>query len=349
MAIVKVGTYRNPPEDITDYEAIVSHLEAYTRQLGSQAMILTEWTNDTTQPKIAMGSYISHGGVLYVVDTEDYVLPALSSDGTYYLRVAASGDTLALSWISNLTGYAWNAIANGLYHADESQVLPYQVVKNGALVEKYKMLNSWQNDDFAVVNYLGRYHGRELHVTGAISGATVDTGKVTCTSIDSYKSSINIISGGLYPDYSGISYGDVELTYPTTTGSFTTTVSNTTYQEVKSIKLIEDVFTAMDPESEYHILGVRLVITNKGSSGANNAQYRIKINGVVAYESPMERGGVVYNIDLSCNEHDIITIECRSSNAGSVVVYENYYLRFNRDTTKSERLIEYAKRTFGIF
>ena len=173
MAIVKVGTYRNPPVDITDYEAIVAHLEAYTRQIGNQGMILTEWANDTTQPKIAMGSYISHGGVLYVVEDEDYGLPALSSDGTYYLRVAASGDTLAITYTTNIADYSWNAVYGGLYHADESQVLPYHVVKSGALIEKYKMLNPWQNDDFAVVNYLGRYHGRELHVTGAISGASL--------------------------------------------------------------------------------------------------------------------------------------------------------------------------------
>ena len=176
MAIVKVGTYRNPPEDITDYEAIVSHLEAYTRQVGNQGMILTEWTNTTNAPKIAMGSYISHGGVLYVVEDEDYALPALSSDGTYYIRVAVSGETLAVSYTTNIADYAWNAQYNSLYHPDESQVLPYQVAKNASAIEKYKMLNPWQVDDFAVVDYLGRYHGRELHVTGAISGASVNTG-----------------------------------------------------------------------------------------------------------------------------------------------------------------------------
>ena len=33
---------------------------------------------------------------MYVVEDEDYLLPALSSDGTYYIRVAVSGETLAL-------------------------------------------------------------------------------------------------------------------------------------------------------------------------------------------------------------------------------------------------------------
>lgn len=195
MAITKVGTYRNPPEDITDYEAIVAHLNAYTRQIGNQGMILTEWTNTSGTPAIAMGSYISHGGVLYVVDSEEAVaLPV--SDGTYYLMVAASGDTLALSWISSLSGYAWNAIANGLYHADESQVLPYQVVKNGALIEKYKMLNPWQNNNFTVVNYLGRY--RELYVSGdasiggAISADNFESKSVLGVSLDS------LVKSGFY-------------------------------------------------------------------------------------------------------------------------------------------------------
>lgn len=188
MAITKVGTYRNPPVDITDYEAIVAHLEAYTRQIGNQGMILTEWTNDTTQPKIAMGSYISHGGVLYVVEDEDYGLPALSSDGTYYLRVSASGDTLALDYITDLTGYVWNAIYNGLYHSDGKQVLPYQVVRvsSGASIIKRKVINlaaapyKLFSVDYLGVTNMGNMAvegnatiGGTLGVTGAISGAEI--------------------------------------------------------------------------------------------------------------------------------------------------------------------------------
>lgn len=215
MAIVKVGTYRNPPEDITDYEAIVAHLEAYTRQIGNQGMILTEWTNTTTAPKIAMGSYISHGGVLYVVEDEDYALPALSVDGTYYIRVAVSGATLVITYTTNIADYSWNAVYGGLYHADESQVLPYQVVKNASAIEKYKMINPWQNNDFAVVNYLGRYYCRELHVTGAISGASVDTGfganevfKTSTQSIEAYATSSDVTS-----QLSPMDIGEVRYVY----------------------------------------------------------------------------------------------------------------------------------------
>lgn len=185
MAITKVGTYRNPPEDITDYEAIVAHLEAYTRQIGNQGMILTEWTNNTTQPKIAMGSYISHGGVLYVVEDEDYGLPALSSDGTYYLRVAASGDTLAITYTTNIADYSWNAVYGGLYHPDESQVLPYQVVKSGALVEKWKITNLMQGSGFNIVNYLGESSRQSVDVTIAeiAVGALIPTRKTGSSGI----------------------------------------------------------------------------------------------------------------------------------------------------------------------
>lgn len=165
MAIVKVGTYRNPPEDITDYEAIVSHLNAYTRQLGSQAMILTEWTNTSGTPAIALGSYISHGGVLYVVESEEAVeLPV--ADGTYYLKVAASGDTLALSWVSDISGYVWNAVYNGLLHADGSQILPYMLIKTGTSLEKWRITNLMQGGGFSRVRY-----------DGAIKATSVDTGQ----------------------------------------------------------------------------------------------------------------------------------------------------------------------------
>lgn len=157
MAITKVGTYTNPPEDIDDYTAIVDHLNAFLKQVGSNAMILTEWINTTTTPAIALGSYISHGGVLFVVDTEDYAITAPVADGTYYLKVEASGDTLLLSWASSITGYAWNAIYNGLYHSDESQILPYQLVVSGTVTvfTKYRITNLMQNGGYNKVDYLG--------------------------------------------------------------------------------------------------------------------------------------------------------------------------------------------------
>jgi hypothetical protein len=170
MAITKMGTYRNPPEDITDYEAMVEKLDAYARTIGGQGMILTEWTNANEWPKLAMGSYIFHGGASYIVDTEDYTIGE-PSDGTYYLRVMASGETLTVSWISSLDNYTWNPIYNGLYHPDQSQILPYQLVVSGATKEKWKITNLAQGSGFIRANWQGR-----IVSDAAINVSHVNTG-----------------------------------------------------------------------------------------------------------------------------------------------------------------------------
>lgn len=178
MAIVKVGTYRNPPEDITDYEAIVAHLSAFTRQIAENPMILTEWINATTLPKIALGSYISHGGVLYIIDTEDYEVAAPVADGIYYLRLVASGETLAVDFVSDISGYVWNPIYNGMYNSGY-QILPYQIAVAGASIKKYKIIGGlWYTDKFTAVDYLGNvYVGNNLSVAGVVTCASVDTGQ----------------------------------------------------------------------------------------------------------------------------------------------------------------------------
>jgi len=154
MAITKVGAMTDPPGD-GDYAILQAKLDAYAKQIGNQGMILTQWTNTIAVPKIAMGSYITHGGTLFVVDTEDFAVSAPAGDGTYYLKVAASGDTLAVSWVASLSGYTWNAIYNGLYHSDESQILPYQLVKAGATLTKRKITNLMQGAGFVTVDWTG--------------------------------------------------------------------------------------------------------------------------------------------------------------------------------------------------
>ena len=179
MAITKVGAMTDPPV-AGDYAILQAKLDAYAKQIGNQGMILTQWTNTTNAPKIAMGSYISHGGTLFVVDTEDFAVPAPAGDGTYYLKVAASGATLAVSWVSSLAGYTWNAIYNGLYHSDESQILPYQLVKAGALRSKRKITNLMQGSGFVTVDWTGAmrsvYFNQGVKTTDSPTFATINTG-----------------------------------------------------------------------------------------------------------------------------------------------------------------------------
>lgn len=174
MAITKVGAMTDPPV-AGDYAILQAKLDAYAKQIGNQGMILTEWTNTTTAPKIAMGSYITHGGTLFIVDTEDYAVPAPAGDGTYYLKVSVSGDTLALAWIASLAGYTWNAIYNGLYHSDESQILPYQLVKAGAVLTKRKITNLMQGSGFVTVDWTGAMIGQTLSVASINATDVVTT------------------------------------------------------------------------------------------------------------------------------------------------------------------------------
>ena len=184
MAITKVGAMTDPPV-AGDYAILQAKLDAYAKQVGNQGMILTEWTNTTTVPKIAMGSYITHGGTLFIVDTEDFAVTEPAGDGTYYLKVSVSGDTLGLSWVASTAGYAWNSIYNGLYHADESQILPYQLVKAGASVEKWKITNLMQGGGFSRVRYDGVLRCESLAVTSINTGSgamTFDQGVKTTDS-----------------------------------------------------------------------------------------------------------------------------------------------------------------------
>ena len=155
MSISKVAQFVTPPETVGDYDAQNAHIAGFTRQLAGPSMALTEWENSTTIPALALGTYLSHGGYLYRVDTEDYVIAsAPSADGTYYLRLEASGDTLVATWISSLASYVWNALYNGLYNGSY-QVLPYQLVKAGAVLSKRKIMNLWQGSGFQTVDREG--------------------------------------------------------------------------------------------------------------------------------------------------------------------------------------------------
>ena len=158
MAITKVAEFISPPTTLVNgYDAQNAHIMAFTRQIANQQMILTQWVNTTTTPAIALGSYISHGGALYQVDTAAYAVDAPIADGTYYLMVEASGETLLLSWISDISGFAWNAIYNGLYDGSENQVLAYQMVVSGTVTVflKRKIMNPWNTSGFQTVDYAG--------------------------------------------------------------------------------------------------------------------------------------------------------------------------------------------------
>lgn len=179
MAITKLIS-PNTPNPTTagpngDWDLAMAQLTAVKKLLAGEQMMLTEWTNSTTQPKIALGTHLQHKGSIYVVDTEDYALPALGGNGTYYIVLEASGETLVGSWVTSLGGYTWDATYNGLYNGNKL-VLPYQVVMDGSGVAKRKILNPWALNGFTTVDYLG-----DVQVTGnaTVGGALGVSGAIT--------------------------------------------------------------------------------------------------------------------------------------------------------------------------
>jgi len=195
MAITKLLS-PNTPNPITagpngDWDLAMAQLTAVKKLLAGEQMMLTEWTNATTQPKLALGTHLQHKGSIYVVDTEDYALPALGGNGTYYIVLEPSGDTLVGSWATDLSGYSWDSTYNGLYNGGKL-VLPYQIVVDGSDIVKRKILNPWIDGGFTTVDWMGNVRGASLvvngnatvggtlGVTGAINGASVGvTGNAT--------------------------------------------------------------------------------------------------------------------------------------------------------------------------
>lgn len=125
MAISKVSQYNSTPSVVADYQAQNAHLQAMINQANGSVGILTQATIGTI-PSIKQGTYISFGGVLYIVDTEDYTILGTAIAGDNYIRLEASGDNLTATWVQTITSYSWNSVYN--YYTDGTYVLlPYIV------------------------------------------------------------------------------------------------------------------------------------------------------------------------------------------------------------------------------
>jgi hypothetical protein len=94
--------------------------------LDRKQLQLTEW-DTITVPALARYVYINHGGAIFQVQDSDYAItdPGGLADGRLYIKVERSGDELDAEFVDDATGYSWNFVYNGFYHADGSQLLPY--------------------------------------------------------------------------------------------------------------------------------------------------------------------------------------------------------------------------------
>jgi hypothetical protein len=162
MALIRVAQYNSTPTVVEDYQAQNAHLQAFTNQLLTQQFILD---SGTAQPVIKQGSYVSHGGSLYVADA-DTSITGSPSNGSVYIRVSGT-TSLTVEFVTDISGYVWNPVYTALTSGSYT-LLPYLIVKASAVWTRYNF--NPNNQSF------GDTRLNSLAVTGAISGASVDTG-----------------------------------------------------------------------------------------------------------------------------------------------------------------------------
>jgi len=163
MALVRVAQYSSTPTVVGDYQAQNAHLQAFTNQLMTQQFILDA---GTAQPVIKQGCYVSHGGSLYIADA-DTAITGSPSDGSVYIRVSGT-TSLTVEFVTDISGYAWNPVYSALTSGSYT-LLPYLLIKASSVWGRYNFNANAQA--------FGDTRLNSLAVTGAISGASVNTGQ----------------------------------------------------------------------------------------------------------------------------------------------------------------------------
>lgn len=179
MALIRVAQYSSTPTVVGDYQAQNAHLQAFTNQLMTQQFILDAGTD---QPVIKQGCYVSHGGSLYIADA-DTSITGSPSDGSVYIRVSGT-TSLTVEFVNDISGYAWNPVYSALTSGSYT-LLPYLIVKASTVWTRYNFNPNNQQFDNARIGALAvtgnATVGGTLGVSGAISGASINTGSGAMT------------------------------------------------------------------------------------------------------------------------------------------------------------------------
>ena len=174
MALVRVAQYGAVPGPVTDYQAQNAHLQAFTNQLMTQQFILD---SGIAKPVIKQGCYVSHGGSLYIADA-DTSITGSPSDGSVYIRVSGT-TSLTVEFVTDISGYTWNPVYTALTSGSYT-LLPYLIVKASNVWTRYNFNPNNQSFGDTRLNSLAVLNNATisgaLGVTGAINGASLDTG-----------------------------------------------------------------------------------------------------------------------------------------------------------------------------
>ena len=105
MAINKISAPGSSPSGSADWTAVVSLLAALVADKENPIRI--------SGSNVVRGALFSVGGSLYLADSDT----AISGTASDYVKLVASGTTVAASFVADLTGVSWNAASKGYYDA----------------------------------------------------------------------------------------------------------------------------------------------------------------------------------------------------------------------------------------
>jgi len=307
MAITKLVSAGTPVPTTgnDDWQKAMAQLTALKTVMAGNQMHITQWTNTTTLSKLAMGSYIQHLGAIYVVDAEDYAIPVPEADGTHYIQLIESGVTLAVSFITDISGFSYDANFNGLYNVAGAQILPYQLSEAGSVYTKRKIINPFGNGTFTLVDYLGNV------TTSALSCASVNTGQGAneVYPMNQAVRTTDIVGfADLLPTFATpLSAGSVmQLGY--SNGGISTAPSNVW---VQLCVLAQRVFNATNPDTACESVKVRVYGTRKYG---DPMKVRLLKNGSVIetsiyVSSPSDSLVLAIVIDVAYVKTDVFSVE----------------------------------------
>lgn len=121
-----------PTNGTTGYTRQNEHLKG--RIPGYDGTLLTEWDNKTTEPELKQSVYFRHGANLYTVSSADEEITGSLSAGKNYVKITGTGDTLTASWITSLSGYAYNPVTNGWYSGTDQALVEFVVLDGSDII-----------------------------------------------------------------------------------------------------------------------------------------------------------------------------------------------------------------------
>jgi len=166
------------PLSTNDYNYQNVDIGVLLNVLLNKSLLLTEW-DTLTVPAITRYVYINHGGAIFQVQDSDYAItdPGVA-DGRVYIKVERSGDVLEAEFTDDTTGYSWNYIYNGFYHADGSQLLPYVLWLDSGNWTKFnldKLINKFDISSYIIIDLIAEIGAWDM-TSLAVHNASLEYG-----------------------------------------------------------------------------------------------------------------------------------------------------------------------------